>query len=55
MAKPFGTMAIPIFARFMGRDHEIGALEIEVEATPSGKVKAPNAREIKRALKRGLR
>lgn len=55
MAKTFGTMAIPIIARFMGRDYEIGVLEIEVEATPSGKVKPPSAREIKQALKKGLR
>lgn len=49
-----GTVSIPITATFNGKAIHIGDLVLEVKIV-NGRVKTPTEREIKNALRRGLR
>lgn len=54
MATSVGTIQVPIIARVDGKDVDLGVLALEVKII-HGRVKTPTAREIKAALRRGLR
>lgn len=51
MAKA-ATMKLPVYVDFNGKRIEIGVIEIDLKMSPSGRLTAPSASEIKRALKR---
>lgn len=52
MAASLGKMTVPVFAKIGAREYDIGTIEIDIEVTPSGKVKAPKPREFAMALKK---
>jgi hypothetical protein len=54
MGTTAGTVTLPVLVRFNDKDIEIGELTLDVKLI-HGKVKAPTPREIKTALRRGLR
>jgi hypothetical protein len=53
MAATTGTMTIPIYAKFANKEFHVGDLTLDVKVV-GGRPKAPTAREITKALKRGL-
>lgn len=54
MPTPAGTITIPIVAKWGGKEFPIGEVTMDVKVS-NGRPKAPTAREIERAIKKGLR
>lgn len=48
-------LTIPVLVRVGGKDIEVGALTVDVKVSPSGRISTPTAREVKAALRKGLR
>ena len=46
---------LPVLVRIAGKDIEIATLELDVKISASGRMTAPSAREIKAAMRKGLR
>lgn len=51
MAACLGTITVPIYAKFGGREYHVGDVTLDVK-TSGGKVKAPTAREVVAALRK---
>lgn len=49
------TMNVQIIARVGSKDVEVGTLSLDVKLSPAGRIKTPSTREIKAALRKGLR
>lgn len=49
------TITLPVKVTFNGKDTQIGELTLDVKVSPQGRVTAPSAREVKAALRKGLR
>lgn len=48
-------VTFPVLVRIAGKDIEIGAIEFDVKVSPSGRISAPSARELKAATRKGMR
>lgn len=48
-------ITVPVLVRVNGKDFEIGTLELAVKMTASGKVQPPSVREVRAAIRKGLR
>lgn len=55
MATTTATMKLPVYVRVGGREVELGVLELDVKVQPSGRLTQPLPREVKAALRKGLR
>ena len=51
MAAGIGTITVPIYAKFGGKEFHVGDLTLDLK-TVGGKVKAPSTREVVAALRK---
>ena len=54
MTATTATIKVPVYVRVAGREIELGVLDLDVKVQPSGRLSAPQPREIKAALRKGL-
>lgn len=48
-------VTMPVLVRVGGKDIEVGTLTVDVKVSPSGRISTPTAREVKAALRKGVR
>jgi hypothetical protein len=51
MAASLGTITVPIYAKFGGKEYHVGDVTLDAK-TSGGKVKTPSVREIVAALRK---
>lgn len=52
MAKAVASIKVPIFAKFGGKEYEIGVVEMDCKVQPTGRIVAPTPRDFIAALRK---